>query len=212
MANHRLYWTQGSGGFPAAAVLTLAGVAWDSVEVDLAAGENRRADYLALNPTAQVPTLLLPDGTVMTESAAMAWHLADTLPAAGLLPPRSEEGARATLLRWMVFGAAALYEAELRYYYPDRYTSNPAGMAGVKQAALEAYDRHCALVEPLLSPGPFVLRDRLTVLDLYLAMFAAWHPQKPEVYGRRPALRRLIDAVAGEPRVAPVWTLFGFDR
>ena len=57
-----------------------------------------------------------------------------------------------------------------------------------------------------------MLGERLSVLDLYLAMFAAWHPQKPEVYGRRPTLRRLIDAVAGEPRVAPVWTLFGFDR
>ena len=212
MALHRLYWTKTSGGFPAAAVLTLAGVAWDSVEVDLEAGENRRPDYLALNPTAQVPTLVLPDGTVMTESAAIAWHLADTLPQAGLLPPREQEGTRALLLRWMVFGAAALYEAELRYYYPDRYTSDPAGAAGVKQAALDAYDRCIALVEPLLSPGPFVLGQKLSVLDLYLAMFAAWHPQKPEVYQRRPALRRLIDAVAGEPRVAPVWTLFAFDR
>ncbi len=211
MANHRLYWTKTSGGFPAAAVLTLAGVPWDSVEVDLEAGENRRPDYLALNPTGQVPTLVLPDGTVMTESAAMAWHLAERLPKAGLLPPVGAEGERATLLRWMVFGAAALYEAELRYYYPDRYTTDPAGIEGVKQAGVAAFDRHWDLVEPLLSPGPFVLGQRLTVLDLYLAMFAAWHPGKPAVYARRPALRRLIDAVAGEPRVAPVWTLFAFE-
>jgi glutathione S-transferase len=211
MGRYRLYWTKTSGAFPAAAVLTLAGADWDGVEVDLEKGENLEPGYLALNPTAQVPTLVLPDGTVMTESAAIAWHLAERLPAAGLLPPREAESERATLLRWMVFGAAALYEAELRYYYPERYTSDPAGVAGVKQAGAAAFARHWDLIEPLLHPGPFVLRGRMSVLDLYLAMFAAWHPDKPGIYARRPALRRLIDAVAGDARVAPVWKAFAFE-
>lgn len=211
MSRYRLYWTKTSGAFPAAAVLTLAGADWEGIEVDLETGENLRPDYLALNPTAQVPTLVLPDGTVMTESAAIAWHLADSLPAAGLLPARVDEAARATLLRWMVFGAAALYEAELRYYYPDRYTADPAGIEGVRQAGAAAFDRHWDRIEPLLAPGPFVLGGRMSVLDLYLAMFAAWHPEKPGIYARRPALRRLIDAVAGEPRVAPVWKDFAFE-
>lgn len=207
---YRLYWSQGSGAFPAAVVLSAAGQDWESVQLDLAAGEQRRPDYLAINPMGQVPALALPDGQVMTESAAMAWHLADRHPEAGLLPP-PEDPARATLLRWMVFGSSALYEDELRYYYPDRYTTDPAGVAGVKQAAKEAYARHFRMAAPLFRPGPFALGRTMTVLDLYLGMLASWHPGRPAAYEELPELPRLIAAMKADPRVPPVWQRLGMD-
>jgi len=207
---YRLYWARGSGGFPAAVVLSAAGQAWESIELTLSKNEQHGPEYLKINPMGQVPALVLPDGQVMTESAAIAWHLADRHPEAGLLPGR-DDPRRATLLRWLVFASAALYEDDLRYYYAERYTADPSGAAGVKEAAKQAFHRHFAMVAPLLSPGPFVLGSEMTVLDVYLAMLASWHPGRPQAYAELPALPRLMAAVKADPRVAGEWLRFGMD-
>ena len=207
---YRLYWSKGSGAFPAAVVLDAAGEKWTGVELTLAKSEQHRPDYLAVNPMGQVPALELPDGQVMTESAAIAWYLADRHPEAKLLPPR-DDPRRATLLRWQIFGSAAIYEDDLRYYYPDRYTTDPAGVAGVKEAGKQAFARHCAMVAKALQPGPFLLGGEMTVVDVYLAMLASWHPGRPKAYEEHRALPRLIAAVKADDRVAHLWTPFGMD-
>jgi len=207
---YRLYWSRGSGAFPAAVVLSAAGQPWESVELTLSKNEQQGAEYLAINPMGQVPTLVLPDGQVMTESAAIAWYVADRHPEAGLLPPR-DDPRRATLLRWAVFGAAALYEDDLRYYYPDRYTADPAGAPAVKEAGKQAFGRHGAMVAEALRPGPFLLGSELTVVDVYLAMLASWHPGRPKAYEEHPALPRLIAAAKADPRVAAQWQRMGMD-
>jgi glutathione S-transferase len=207
---YRLYLSKGSGAFPAAVVLDAAKQPWESVELTLAKNEQHRAEYLAINPMGQVPALLLPDGQIMTESAAMAWYLADRHPEARLLPPR-DDPRRATLLRWQVFGSAAIYEDDLRYYYPDRYTTDPAGAPGVKEAGKQAFARHCAMVAKALQPGPFLLGQEMTVVDVYLGMLASWHPGRPKAYEEHPELPRLIAAVKADPRVAPLWQRLGMD-
>lgn len=67
----------------------------------------------------QVPVLILPDGTKLTESAAMILQLNEDFP--GKLFP--EKGpARATAFRWLLFMAVNLYETVLRYDYSGRFT------------------------------------------------------------------------------------------
>ena len=61
-----------------------------------------------MNPLGQVPTMLMPDGTVMTESAAVVLHLVDHVPEAGLAP-RADEPDRVRFLRWLVFLVSAIY-------------------------------------------------------------------------------------------------------
>ena len=64
------------------------------------------------DPVGQVPTLLLPDGQVMTESAAMTLHLADLSGRDDLVPgPAAAE--RAAFLRWLVFLVANIYRLHL---------------------------------------------------------------------------------------------------
>ena len=52
-------------------LLSFLGIDADLVEVDLAGGEHKQPEFLARNPLGQVPSLILPDGSVMTESAAI---------------------------------------------------------------------------------------------------------------------------------------------
>src|SRR5690606_8544915 len=54
--------------------------------LDFDRGEQKSPEYLAINPQGRVPTLVM-DGLVLTESVAIAMHLADLHPGAGLAPP-----------------------------------------------------------------------------------------------------------------------------
>jgi maleylacetoacetate isomerase len=66
--------------------LHLKGLPFREVFLDTAAGEHRKADYLALNPQGLVPTLIAPDGTIVTQSLAILEYLEETEPAIPLLP------------------------------------------------------------------------------------------------------------------------------
>ncbi len=209
MGRYRLYWSKRSGAFPVAVMLETAGLDYEAVELSLEAKDQHAADYLKINPRGQVPTLLLPDGQVMTESAAICLYLGDRHSESGLLPA-IEDPARAKVLRWLVFAATQLYEDDLRIYYPDRYTAERGGAASVKAAALAAFERHTDLIEAEIA-GPFLLGQRLTILDTYLAMLMSWHPNATPGSGRFPRLAPLAEAVRGEPRVAPVWQRYEMD-
>ncbi len=72
------------------------------VLVDLAKGEQKKPDYLKLNPNGRVPTLD-DDGFVLWESNAIMLYLADRTPKQTILP--SEPRARADVTRWMFWTA-----------------------------------------------------------------------------------------------------------
>src|SRR5579871_3340123 len=69
----------------------------------------------------KIPVLVLPDGAVISESAAILIHLTDLYPTARLAPPRATT-AHARFLQWMTFLSSTLYETALRYYYAERYS------------------------------------------------------------------------------------------
>jgi GST-like protein len=71
---------KGTGSVPVEATLLLLGESYEVVE------RGRCEDRPAGNPMQQVPVLRLPNGELMTESAAILIHLADSHPAARLSP------------------------------------------------------------------------------------------------------------------------------
>ncbi len=207
---YTLYWRERSGSFAPHALLIELGLPFEAIRVDSKAGDNRKPTYLALNPTGRIPTLILPDGLVMTESAAMTLHLAESHPAAGLLPPAGSPE-RATLLRWLFFSVASLYETDLRCSYADRYTTDPQGAAGVKQAGIRDIDRDWAIIAEAYGERTYLLGS-FSALDLYVAPQAAWHYAPRQLFARHPALGRLVEAVRHRPAIAELWKSYNFDR
>jgi glutathione S-transferase len=202
---YTLYSHDGSGGFAVEAALVKAGAPYELVAVDTGKGEQNRPEFVAINPMRQVPALVLPDGTVMTESAAIVVHLANAFPDKGLAP-KPATAAHARFLRWMFFMAANLYEGDLRYFYSERYTTDPAGADGVKSAGAAHMKKSFAIVEEALSQGPYLCGPDLTMADVYLAMLTDWSPD-PITAPRLLALRK---AVAADPAIAPLWRRHGF--
>jgi glutathione S-transferase len=162
------------------------------------------ADLEALrrvHPAGKIPVLVLPDGTVVAESAAILIHLTHQHPEAALAPAAaSSEHAR--FLESMVFLSASLYETALRYYYCERYCSDAAAAPEVKAQAVADYARHLERIHGELSP--YVLGNKLSAADPYLHMLAGWYPdevrpllsrlpklaQHAELLRRRPATRK----------------------
>jgi glutathione S-transferase len=198
-AIHVLHSERQSGGFAVQAVLEAAGAAYRIVEV--AERGPRTAAFLKLNPMGQVPVLELPDGTVMTESAAIVIHLADAL-APGRLAPDPLSPARPAYLRWLLFMAVNLYTADLRLYYPARYTADPEGADAVKQAALAHMDAQFAILDRAIGEKRFLLSDEFSAADPYLLMLSHWHPEPPTLFARHPGIARVCDAVRQVPAVA----------
>jgi glutathione S-transferase len=167
--------------------------------------EHRLPERLrALNPMMQVPTLVLPDGQVMTESAAMMIHLGDTFPEAGLAPGIASP-LRAPYLRWMLFLATTLYMSDLRLFYPHRYTVDQACAGAVKAQAALDMENEFAILAGVLGENNFLLGRAMTALDIYAAMFINWSPDIAALAAKHPNLKALHDRVAQHPRIAPVW-------
>jgi glutathione S-transferase len=175
---YRLYWSPGTGALAPQAVLEEVGAPYERIVVLTDKLEHLRPEFLAINPQGRIPVLVLPDGSVMTESAAMVLHLCDCHPAAGLLPaPGTAE--RAQAYRWLLFLATSVYAADLRWYHADRYTSAPGGIEGVREAALAEMGRLFDLLEAELADRPWLLWSGFSAVDIYLLMLVSWHPRRP---------------------------------
>src|SRR5262245_10937162 len=201
---YTLYSHDGSGGFAVEAALVKAGAAHKVVTVDTAKGEQNKPEFVAINPMRQVPVLVLPDGTTMTESAAIVVHLAATFPDKALAPKPATPG-HARFLRWMFFMAANLYEGDLRYFYAERYTTDPNGVDGVKKAGAGHMKKSFAVIDEALAQGPFLCGPTLTMADVYPAMLMAWSPEP--LAARR--LQAVSTAVATDPQIGPLWLRHG---
>ena len=201
---YKLFWAKSLGSMAPEVLFEEIGAEYEKIAIDIEKQENRSAEFLAVNPTGQVPALVLPDGTVMTESAAMVLHICDRHPEAKLAPPAgSPESAR--FQRWLVFMAATVYTADQRLYYADRMTTDAAATAGIEAAARADMDRYFGLVNDALDPGPYLLGETYSAVDVYLWMLAKWHPDEKQLFADNPRIAKLTDLVEARPAVAKVW-------
>ena len=203
---YTLYWAPNTGALAPDVVLTLTGAPFERQRVDYDGKEQRGDAYRKLNPMGQIPVLLLPDGTAMAESAAMVLHLVDRFPEAKLAPPPGTS-ARARFDRWLLFLAVNVYGADLRFYYSARFTADPAGAEGVRQAAERDLENHFAILEAALDPGPFLLGEAFGAADISLLMLADWYPPAK----RLPHVGRLCAALKADPRIADLRKLYELD-
>src|SRR3974390_2191872 len=155
---YTLYARAGAGSLAPQIVLEEIGVSYQLVWIGRSPAELE--DFRRINPEAKIPSLVLPDGIAVSESAAILIHLTQAHPAADLAPAVGSS-AHARFLQWMVFLSANVYETALRYYYSERYaTAGSSAAVAIKAQALMDYGRHLELIHGALSP--YVLGPRLT--------------------------------------------------
>jgi glutathione S-transferase len=201
---YKLYARKGAGSTAVEALLALMGVEHEVVDVGKTATGGAPDWFMLVNPRGEIPALELPDHSLMTESAAMMIHLADAHPAVGFAPAVGTS-ARAQYLRWLVYMAATPYTADLRMYYAQRYSTNPAHAEAIKAKAIIDLTRDFDVFAEQLGDGPFVLGNAMSAADIYAAMILSWSDDVEALFARQPKLKRLYDAVSAVPAVRKVW-------
>jgi glutathione S-transferase len=201
---YQLYWSKDSGALAPQIVLEETGAKYERIMLDLEKGDEEKTEFLAVNPRGQVPALIKPDSTVITESAAICLHLSDCHPEAGLLPA-ADSSKRATAYRWLFFAASNLYEGCLRLYYSDKFTTDKNHFESVQNSARDFIDYSWSLIENELGDGPYLLGSEYSVVDPYLLMLTNWHEQPDALFDKNPKLQALCKAVRSRPAVEKIW-------
>jgi glutathione S-transferase len=106
-----LYYTPGASSMATHIALHEVGVPFELKLIELHRHENRKPDYLAVNPEGKVPTLVIEGGEPLTEVVATLRYLARRYPAAGLLPHHGDIGGEARVISWMSFIASTIHSA-----------------------------------------------------------------------------------------------------
>jgi GST-like protein len=201
----KLYGVRRWGSGIAEALLAFAGRSYDFVDVEGFDKPGPARDRLiAIKPIAQVPTLVLDDGTVMTETAAIALWLADETP--GLAPaPGSPE--RARFLRLLVWLVANVYPTFTYADYPERWT---ASAPDELVASAKAYRQTLYRWLDGEVTGPFVLGDAPCAVDLYLAAMVNWGPGRAWFEAETPRLAEAARRTRELPQLAETMRVNGF--
>lgn len=203
-ATYKLYWAKGTGAFIPQVLFEEIGASYEKIVIDIEKEEHRGAEFLSINPLGEIPALVLPDGAFMTESAAMVLQICERHPEAKLAPPPGSAES-AIFQRWLLFIAANLYPGNMRFYYGERFTTDPQGGEGVTRAARAALDHQFGILNKALSPGPYLLGETFSAVDLCLFMMIQWHPDIPQLLEANAGLKRHTELVAARPVVARVW-------
>jgi GST-like protein len=159
------------------------------------------------NPLHQVPTLVCPDGTVLTESAAILIHLALAHPRARLLPANA--AARAQALRALVFIAANCYSNIGLLDYPERWLgkSDKAGNERLRKGARRRLHAMWTVFADSVVPAPkrFLFGAQPGAADILAAVVSRWSGGRKHLAARHPAMHAVMDRVEAHPVLAPVF-------
>lgn len=124
-------------------------------------------DYWQINPMGQVPALITPAGWLLTENVAVLQYLAETFPAAGLLPADAE--ARARVRQWLGFIGTELHKA---VFVP---LLDPKASADVKAYSMAKAALRLSVLEAHLQRQEH-LEGGYGIADIYLAVVLNWAP------------------------------------
>ncbi len=183
----------GWGSIPVEATLTLLGWPYEVREGPDPA-----------NPMAQVPTLVLPSGEAMTESAAILIWLADSQPQSRL-SPAADDAERPGFLRWMVFISAAIYTHFWIRDDPARVTADAAAQVEVKRRLAERIGECWRIMDAQVQPRPFLTGETLSVLDVYATVVSRWAPGRQAFFAAAPKMAPMVRRVDADPRLAELW-------
>jgi glutathione S-transferase len=200
---HTLYSMQRSGNsYKVRLALARLGIPHKLVEVNILQGESRTPEFLAKNPSGQIPLLEVAPGRYLAESNAILWYVAG-----GTVLAPEDRIERAEAMQWMFFeqrslepniGAAFFWLALIK------------GGRDLQQHALEDWTengyRALGVMERHLGNRRFFVADRYTIADIALYAYTHLAHECDFDLARFPAVRRWLGRVAAEPgHVAMDW-------
>ena len=165
MSDLKLYYAPMTGAVRVLWALEELGLPYEKVRLDLAAGDQKKPEYLALNPNGKVP-LLIAEGEPIFEGLAILLYLGERFGVEKKLFP-APSPTRAVAFKWMAWSFVTLTEALGRYmrntherFSPDQRNAKAADVAKDDvHAALAILDKH-------LADKQYMLGDDFSLADV----------------------------------------------
>jgi glutathione S-transferase len=185
----KLYWAPRTRSLRALWILEEAGAPYERARLDLSAGEQKSAEFRAVNPMAKVPALT--DGPLkVAESGALCAYVAEANPNAGLAPPLGDP-ARGRYLQWLFFSPGCIEPALM--VKAANVTIRP------ESASFGEFDRVFDVVEAAVQPGPWLLGEKFSAADVMIGLDLHFGIDIFKLVPTRPALRAYVDRCLARP-------------
>jgi glutathione S-transferase len=164
----KLFWAPGSSSLLPHIALHEAGLPFESIRIN----EHSKAisgggDYRSVNPLGYVPALVLDDGTLLMEGAAIVQYIADLVPEKKLAPPNGTIE-RVKLQAWLNFCASELHKGG---FSPLFYAGVPEEGRDVFRRRLRARFSH---LDGHLSSNQYLMGHDYSVADAHFFVVSNW--------------------------------------
>lgn len=190
----KLFYKPGACSLSPHIVLREAGLDFTLEKVDLVQKKTELGtDYLTINPKGQVPTLLLDDGSLLTEGVAIVQYLADRKPNSGLIPPAGSLP-RYHTLEWLSYISTELHKSFgplFNLKTPDAY----------KTLVRENLEKQFNYLDVILKKNSYLQGERFNVADAYLFTILRWAIAMKFDIRQKQNLAAYFDRIAMRPSV-----------
>ena len=196
----KLYSMAGTCAVSLAIVLEWIGAPYELIV--MLRGDNRAPAYLAINGNGEVPALMLDDGRILTEAAAILPFLAACYPLAKL-DLGDDTVARAQLAQTMSYLTSEVHVAFKPHFMPERFLDDPRQFDALQAYAWVTLAPMLAKLNALLVGRSFLIAEHRTVADAYLYLMLRWVDEGPGGIAPYPALaefRARLESDAGVQR------------
>ena len=187
------------GGGPSRSVIVQmlmdeADIPYELRVVDPIKDEHRTEEYLRINPAGYTPALITPEGDCMHETAAILFYLCERHDITELMPMPGDPD-RALFLIKFFYHTNDIQPPTKRWFYPHRFTTEgDVARESIMGAAKWTLIRRWGVLNTHLDEqGPYHLGERYSLLDMHLAMWAAYGWETTDdITDRFPAVNKVM--------------------
>jgi glutathione S-transferase len=197
----KLFHAWGSCSLASLIALEEAGADYELAEMSTRDGDQRRPEYLAINPRGRVPALVTDQG-VLTETVAILAWIAQAFPAARLMP--TDLWAFAQAQAFNSYLASTLHVAHAHRHRGYRWADEESSFADMRRKVSANMAEGFGTIEAQMAQGPWVMGGSYTVCDGYLFTLAGWMEEDGLDPADFPKIRDHRERVAARPAVQRV--------
>ena len=198
------YYAKNSAAYAPHILLEDVGAVYEAIKIDFAGGEQRSAPYLQINPKGRVPSLITDQG-ILTETPAILAYIAQTHPEQGMAPETAFEFAVAQAFNCYI--ASTVHVAHAHKHRGARWADHASAHAHMRAKVHQNMTDCAAVIETHYLQGPWVLGNRYSMCDPYLALVTRWLGDDGVDVGQFPKIAAHNQAMRERPSMQTILRL-----
>ncbi len=167
----KLFWAPNTCALASHVALEEAGASYETVRLNFADNQQRKPEYLAINPKGRVPALVTDRGILTETPAILAW-IAQAYPQAKLAPADPFEFARAQSFNSYL--CSTVHPAHAHGRRGARWSDDAAAQESMKAKVPQNMTDCYTIIEREMLKGPWVMGEAYSICDPYLYTISGW--------------------------------------